>query len=348
MCLSGILLGVRGGGVYLMKKSIYIFSNGELKRKDNTFFIEKEDGKKNYLPIENINDIYIFGEVSVTKKFLELMSQKEIVLHFFNYYGYYSGSFYPREHYNSGYMILNQSKYYFDKEKRLNLARSFVNGSYINMSKVLTYYNNRGRHVEEYILRIDNLAEKIQTSESIEELMAIEGNMWNYYYQSFEKIIDNDDFKFQQRTKQPPKNYLNAMISFGNSLLYVAILSEIYKTHLDPRIGYLHTTNNRSFTLNLDLSEIFKPIIVDRTIFKVVNTNMITADGFDKNMGGILLSEKGRKTFIKEFEDKMNSTIRHPKLGRNVSYRRLIRLECYKLQKHFMGEEIYEPFKARW
>ena len=82
MCLSGILLGVRGGGVYLMKKSIYIFSNGELKRKDNTFFIEKEDGEKNYLPIENINDIYIFGEVSVTKKFLELMSQKEIIFIF--------------------------------------------------------------------------------------------------------------------------------------------------------------------------------------------------------------------------------------------------------------------------
>ncbi len=330
-----------------MKKSIYIFNNGELKRKDNTFYFETEKGK-NYLPIENINDIYVFGEVSVTKKFLELMSSKEIIVHFFNYHGYYTGSFYPREHYNSGYMILHQSRCYLDYAERLKLARNFVRGSGINMLKVLYYYENRGSDLSNVIEAIENLLDEVDKALDIEQLMAIEGNMREYYYRGFDEIIDDENFRFKRRSKRPPKNYLNALISFGNSMLYVTVLSEIYKTHLDPRIGYLHTTNSRSFTLNLDVAEVFKPIIVDRIIFKLLNTRMITADDFERDMGGILLSQKGRKTFIKEFDQRMNSTIKHRKLGRNVSYRRLIRLELYKLQKHFMGEEEYTPFKARW
>lgn len=331
----------------VVKKSIYIFNDGELKRKDNTFYFETE-GKKNYLPIENINDIYIFGEVLVTKKLLELLSSNEITVHFFNYYGYYTGSFYPREHYNSGYMILQQSKHYIDYQERLRLAKSFVKGSGFNMLKVLQYYQNRGSDLANIIEPVENLSKEIDKVESIEQLMAIEGNMKEYYYRGFDKIIANEDFRLKKRSKRPPQNYLNALISFGNSMLYVTVLSEIYKTHLDPRIGYLHSTNSRSFTLNLDVADVFKPVVVDRIIFKLLNTQAITTDDFERGMGGILLSEKGRRTFIKEFDQRMNSTIKHRKLGRNVSYRRLIRLELYKLQKHFMDEEEYIPFKARW
>lgn len=331
-----------------MKKSIYIFNNGDLKRKDNTFYFEKENGDKNYLPIENLNDIYVFGEVSVSKKFLELMTQKEITIHFFNYYGYYSGSYYPREHYNSGYMILKQSEHYMYFDKRIKLARAFVRGSGENMLKVLNYYENRGINLNDIIISIEKLLEEIEKLTDINQIMATEGNMREQYYNSFDSIINNKDFSFKQRSRRPPRNHLNALISFGNSMLYVTVLSEIYKTHLDPRIGYLHSTNSRSFTLNLDVAEIFKPIIVDRIIFNLINNKIITIKDFEKEMGGVLLSEKGRKKFIREFDQRLSSTIKHRKLGRNVSYRRLIRLELYKLQKHFMGEEEYNPFKARW
>lgn len=111
-----------------MKKNIYIFSDGELMRKDNTirFFCEE---KQTYLPIEDISDIFAFGEVNITKKLLELLAQKEILLHYFNHYGYYMGTFYPREHYNSGYMILKQAAFYEEDEERLKLAKKFVEGS---------------------------------------------------------------------------------------------------------------------------------------------------------------------------------------------------------------------------
>lgn len=330
-----------------MKKTIYIFNDGEIKRKDNTICFVTEAGKK-YIPIEDINDILIFGEVSINKSLLEYLSQKEVLLHFFNYYGYYVGTYYPREHLNSGYMILRQAENYLDETKRLAIASSFVEGSSKNILNVIRYYKNRGKDLEEIEDSILSLQDRIKICRNSDELMGIEGNIRDTYYKGFDLIIENNKFKFEQRTRRPPKNYLNTLISFGNSMMYVLVLSEIYKTHLDPRIGYLHTTNFRRFTLNLDVAEIFKPIIIDRIIFTLISKKMINENDFEKDMGGILLKEKGRKIFVQEFDDKLGTTIQHRELGRNVSYRRLIRMELYKLEKHLMGEKEYSPFISRW
>jgi len=330
-----------------MKKRVFIFNDGELKRKDNTVYFETEETKK-YLPIEDIKEIYIFGEVSLNKKFLDYMSQKEVILHFFNYYGYYTGTFYPREHLNSGYMILKQAEYYLDFDKRLELARKFVEGGARNILNVVRYYKNRGKSLEHIENTIEELVKKIELCENTSELMGLEGNIRDMYYKGFDNIIENEDFVFEYRTRRPPQNHLNALISFGNSLLYTLVLSEIYKTYLDPRIGFLHTTNFRRFTLNLDIAEIFKPIVVDRIIFTLIGKRMITVDDFERDMGGILLKEKGMKKFIEEFDAKLKTTIQHRELRRNVSYNRLIRMELYKLEKHLIGEQEYIPFISRW
>ncbi|MCM8901263.1 type I-B CRISPR-associated endonuclease Cas1b [Caldicoprobacter algeriensis] len=330
-----------------MKKAIYIFSSGELKRKDNTIYFENEEGQK-FIPVEGTSEIYVFGEVDINKRFLEFLTQAEIIMHFFNHYGYYVGTFYPRGHLNSGYMILKQAEHYLDFEKRFNIALEFVSGASKNIRQVLKYYINRGKDLGVVEENIKGLEERLGDCRDIDQLMAIEGNIREHYYRAFDLILGKADFAFEQRTKRPPKNYLNTLISFGNSLLYTIVLSEIYKTHLDPRIGFLHTTNFRRFTLNLDIAEIFKPIIVDRVIFTVVGKNMITKDDFEKGMEGLILKEKAQKVFVEEMENKLKTTFNHRHLGRNVSYRRLIRLELYKLEKHLIGEEEYKAFVMYW
>lgn len=330
-----------------MKRTIYIFSDGEIKRKDNTLYFETKEGKK-YIPIENIQEIFIFGEVSLNKSLLEFLTEKEIVMHFYNYYGYYIGTYYPREHLNSGYMILKQAEFYLNNEKRINLARKFVIGAIDNIKKVLNYYFLRGKPLKETIDKIEELSENIFSCNDINQLMAIEGNIREEYYKAFDYILNNKHFVFESRTRQPPKNRINALISFGNSLLYNVCLSEIYHTHLDPKIGFLHSTNMRRFTLNLDVAEIFKPIIVDRTIFTLINKDMIRKEHFERKLDGVVLNEKGKKIFVEEFDKHLRTTIHHKKLQRNVSYRQLIRLELYKIQKHLIGEEEYVPFVSSW
>lgn len=330
-----------------MKKTIYVFNDGEFKRKDNTLFFETEEGKK-YIPVEDVKEIVIFGEVSLNKRFLEFITQKEIIIHFLNNYGYYIGSYYPRKHLNSGYMILKQAEYYMDNNKRVHLAKLFVRGAAANIMNVLRYYQNRGKCLEIDLQHISVLVDKIDGCQNINELMAIEGNIREAYYATFNTIIEKADFVFDGRNRRPPRDRINALISFGNTLAYTAVLSEIYKTHLDPRIGYLHTTNFRRFTLNLDVAEIFKPILVDRLIFALLARNMLRSTHFESKANGILMNDKGRKVFVEEWENKMRTTFKHRELGREVSYRRLIRMELYKLEKHLMSEKDYEPFVSRW
>lgn len=330
-----------------MKKTIYIFNEGDLHRKDNTIYFETGD-KKKYLPVEDIGEICIMGEAGTSKKFLEFCTSHQIVLHYFNYHDYYVGSYYPREHYNSGYMLLKQAEFYMEEGKRKELAYRFIDGSAKNIVNVLKYYLGRGKDVQSQLDRIEELEEKLDQEQEIQQMMAIEGNIRQTYYEGFDKILENDAFAFESRTKRPPQNKLNSLISFGNSMMYITVLSEIYKTHLDPRIGYLHSTNNRRFTLNLDVAEIFKPLLVDRVIFTLVSKKMIQGKHFDKKVDSILLNEAGRKIFIEQYEAKLQSTFMHKELGRSVSYRRLIRMELYKLEKHLMGEKSYDPFISKW
>ncbi len=331
-----------------MKETIYVFSNGRLKRKDNTLFFETEEGKKRFIPVEHTGEIFVFGEIDLNSKVLNFLSQHEIIVHYFNYYDYYAGSFYPREHYNSGFMILKQAHHYEILEKRLFLAKRFIDGAAANSLKILKYYHRRGKDLSREIEEIESLRKIVETQSSINEAMAFEGQIKQTYYQAFNTVINNEEFKFFQRTRRPPKDYINALISFSNSIIYTQVLSEIYQTHLDPRIGYLHTTNFRRFTLNLDVAEIFKPVIGDRTIFSVLNKNVITAKDFEQALNGIVLNDHGRKKFLQHLEERLKQTIKHSGLGRQVSYRRLMRLELYKLEKHLMDETVYKPFVMDW
>jgi CRISPR-associated protein Cas1 len=332
-----------------MKQPIYIFSDGKLERRQNTLAFEDGEGKKRYVPVEGISEIHIFGELDFNKRLLEFLTQNEVLLHFFNRYGYYVGSFYPREHYNSGWLILKQAEHYLDQEKRLDLARRFVRGAIGNMERVLEYYFRRGAEELQPILeQLEFTGSTLGEQDTPEALMAIEGNVREVYYGAFDIILKQEEFSFAKRTRRPPQNRLNALISFGNALLYVATLSEIYRTHLDPRIGFLHTTNFRRFSLNLDVAEVFKPIFVDRLIFSLINRGQLKAEHFSEGVEGIFLTETGRRIFVEEWEGKLRTTIDHPQLKRKVSYRRLIRLDLYKIEKHLLGDQAYEPYLAGW
>ncbi|MHA1694236.1 MAG: CRISPR-associated endonuclease Cas1, partial [Candidatus Helarchaeota archaeon] len=113
-----------------MKNRIYIFNSGVLKRSENTLiFTNEKTGKKKVLPVEAIDEIIVFGELDINKRLLDFLNTKRIVIHFFNYYGYYIGTYYPREYLNSGLIILKQVEHYICDEKRLELAKKFVKGS---------------------------------------------------------------------------------------------------------------------------------------------------------------------------------------------------------------------------
>jgi CRISPR-associated protein Cas1 len=324
--------------LFLAKKNYYLLSDGKLKRKENTIYFINEKGKKP-IPINKIYSIYAYGQITISSQVISLFAKTGIPIHFFNYYGFYNGSFYPRETLLSGDLLVKQAENYLNHLKRIELAKLFVEGSSKNIMKVLSYYKINNN--------IDQTLADLKSCKIITEVMNVEGRIRAEYYEKFDEILP-EEFKMEGRSRQPPKNMINSLISFGNSMMYSTTLTEIYNTQLNPTISFLHEPSERRFSLSLDLSEIFKPIFVDRLIFYLVNKNIITEKDFDQDLNCCLLNEKGRSKFVQEYNKRLEKTIKHRELNKKVSYRRLIRLEAYKLVKQILGTKKYNPFVIWW
>ena len=329
-----------------MGSTKYITSMGELSRKDNSLCFRK-NGKNIYIPIENTKEIYCLNEVSFNSKLLDFLGRNNIIVHFFNYYGGYSGSFYPRNQYNSGKLLVKQVEKY--KNNRIDIAKAIVKGIGANIDEVLYHYYKHGKsEVKDCIDWIrEDLYKLVDKTESIKELLAYEGEIWMKFYSMFQYFI-NEDFVLNKRVKRPPDNPINALISFGNTLLYTKTISAIYRTHLDQRISFLHEPSEGRFSLSLDISEVFKPIIGYRIIFDLVNNKRIqVAKHFEKSLNYCILNEEGRQIFSEAVENRIESTFLHTKLNRKISYRTAIKLDCYKLIKNILEDKEFIPFSLK-
>ena len=303
--------------------------------------------EKRVIPIEDVDAIWSFRELDLNSRVLNFLAQKKIPVHFFNYYGFYAGSFYPREYLQAGFLLVKQVTHYNSNVKRLKISRELIGAALHNILRNLRYRDARG---------VDLLAETevVQTEvlrlaevKDINQLMACEGRARAAYYKAFEKIIKRD-VEFKKRVRRPPDNMVNALISFTNGLVYSSVLTQIYRSQLDPTISFLHEPGFRRFSLALDLAEVFKPVLADRLIFRLFNNGQLSEKHFAQDLNCCYLKEAGRKIVLKEWDARLATTIEHRRLKRKVSYERLIRLECYKLVKHLTDVEEYKGFRAWW
>lgn len=330
-----------------MKQSYYLYRSGRLQRKDNTLEIVYKDNTKKSIPIERVDDIYVMTEFDFNTSLLNFISKFGVSVHYFNYYGFYTGTYYPKEQLVSGKLLIKQVEHYVDANKRIIIAQAFIEAASYNIYRNLKYYNNRGKDLEQYILQIESLRKQIKLCSNVQELMGIEGNIRKVYYDSWNNII-NQDIAFEKRVKNPPDNAINSLISYVNTMIYTRVLSEIYKTQLNPTISYLHEPSERRFSLCLDIAEIFKPIIADRLIFSMLNKKQITEKDFEQGLNFLYIKESARKEITKELDSRLQTMIKHRNLGREVSYEYLIRLEVYKLIKYLTEDIPYEGFKMWW
>ena len=333
-----------------MKKAYYLFNPGRMSRKDQTLcFTPTEDteSKPRYLPIHGVSALYVFGSIDSNSAMYNFLGQHHVPVHFFDYYKHYTGSFSPKEYLLAGKMLIAQTDAYRSKKQRLKIAQAFVDSASFNMLKNLKYYANRNKDVEKQITQIENLRNVIKETKNISELMGVEGNCRQVYYTAYEEIIEN--YAWEGRKKRPPKNELNALVSFGNAVCYTVCLDAIYNSQLNPTVSFLHEPGVRRYSLALDVAEIFKPLLVDRLIFRLCNRNELRKEHFDFIEDACFLSNNGRKVFLEAWENKLSQTIEHRTLKKKVSYRTLVRLECYKIAKHLIGmESEYKPFKTWW
>jgi len=321
----------------------FLITNGRLRRQDNNLYFDRYDEEGNItsskpLPIKAIDEIYLLGKIDLDSYSMAFIAHNNILLHFFSPYQAFRGNFFPNTSNSvnkSGFVLLQQLRAFDDKVHRLYIAKQITKGHFINGA------NNCKRYKVDF--DVAPHLESLKNSQRISEVMASEGAFQKNYYQAWNKIIKNQrSFKFTTRSKRPPIDKINALISYINTRIYNIVLSEIYKTELDPRIGFLHEPNYRSLSLHLDIAEIFKPIIGDSIIFTLLNKNEITAKDFKTDSGRIRFTNEAIKKIEMKIIKKMTEqTI----IGeQKLTWRQVIRREVNRIKRNIIETSEYEPF----
>lgn len=329
------------------KDNHHVFADGDLSRNEGTLRIDTLAGDTKFLPIESIDSLYLHGQVTFNTRALGLLNEHGVPIHVFGWKDYYRGSYLPKRQHVSGNTVVEQVRAYDDLDRRLPIAQQLIQASIHNMRSNLVYYDSRGRELASAIDRLASLKDEAETCSGIDELRGLEATARKSYYGCFDDIL-RDSFRLPRREFNPPSNETNALVSFLNSMVYTTCVSAIRNTALDPAVGFMHEPGDRRFTLSLDIADIFKPILADRVLFRLVNRQQVKIDDFENDLDGCLLTEDGRKTVLAEYEETLDRTIEHPRLKRNVSYKTLVQTDVYSLKKHLLTTEPYRPTERWW
>jgi CRISPR-associated protein Cas1 len=335
-----------------MRRDVYIIETGSMVQVQNDNLVVKRKQKKLIaVPLLNIKRLYLKGTSLLSSHLvLKLLNQGvDIIFLSFN------GNFLTKIPALPGKNIELRKKQYrlFDDENlRSTIASSFVKGkiwnSYILMKRYME--KHKDSHALNKLLFLYNQLEA--NDYRIETLMGKEGAASQAYFSALGKIFKGDGtgFTFTRRTRRPPKDPLNAMLSFGYTLLFNEVLLMVEQTGLDPYLGYLHGMQYGRPSLALDIMEEFRPVIVDTLVINLVNKKMIKENHFvgidDQGKNGVYLAKEKIKEFIYQFNYRMETRRFSDKTRKEESYRNIIQNQVYELIRFVEGKG-YRPFRLK-
>ncbi len=323
-------------------ETLYLLSNTKLNRCNNTIKITTTSGIKKSFPVETLKHIIVIGSATFNSELSSFLGKNNIRVSFLDYYGNFSSSIEPCNRTQSGAVHLAQAKWILDDNKRLLVAKKIISVALHNIINNLKYYLYRGyKKLEPNIKKMLNYKTDLVKATSIEQMMGYEGQSRQTYYASW-RII-NPKLTIEKRTKRPPTDQINALLSFLNSLTYSLCKNELSKTHLDTSLSFIHAPTQSRASLSLDIAEIFKPILADKIIFRLYNKDIIHNSDFDQHENACLLNEKGRRKIIELFRKKTDQEKIHEFTG----YRSLILKECYQLEAYLLELSEYKPYIQR-
>ncbi len=332
--------------------------------------VQSAPARKERIPLIKIDEVVVLGEVTLTASALHLLLERDIEITFLGQYGQFKGRLSPPFSKNA---VLRMAQYraHQDMTKRCELARRFVIGKLMNQRTILQRYQRRQsdtemkQAIEQMTALLHQLAalpldsihvpHKLASGDNriagtpLEAILGMEGAGSAAYFRSFGKLLTNSrQWPFPGRVKRPPTDPVNALLSFGYSLLTNKIASAVQLVGFDHFVGYLHSSFYGRPALALDLVEEFRPIIVDSVVLNMLNNRMLTPEDFIIELGAYRLKEEKRRVFFTKFEERLNEEVQHPLFGYKSTYRRCMELQSRLLAKYLTGEiDAYPPLRIR-
>ena len=327
-----------------------------LKKTGERLLVVKEGETIRDIPLIHLGQVVLCGNISVTTPVMQTLLNAGIPVVYLSAYGRYQGVLMPQISRNS-LLRVAQHRVAADPEQCLALAKAFVHGKISNMRMMLQRRKWRGKtetDAEETTIELSiegmrKMRGRVPRAESLSELLGFEGNASADYFRSFSSMLSAEmGFGFEHRTRRPPKDPTNALLSFAYSLLTADVISAIQIVGLDPYVGFFHQQTYGRPCLALDLMEEFRSIVADSVVVTLINNRQITPDDFTQSHGGWFLKDAARKKFYAAYEKRKNETITHPVFKYKITFRRALELQVRLLAKCLMGEiETYTSLTVR-
>lgn len=333
--------------LFITTPDIYLSLQGE------TVVVTHEDTQLGRFPLHNFEAICTFGYAGASPKLMHACADKNINLTFLSR----SGKFLARVIGESkGNVILRKTQYRLsDSEiESAKLARNFIFAKISNQKWILE------RMARDYPLRVDvpNFKQvssdltvtmkEILVTEDLERLRGLEGQAATAYFKLFDQMIlqQKDIFYFKNRNRRPPTDKVNALLSLAYTLLASDVTAALETVGLDAYVGFLHRDRPGRASLALDVMEELRGVMADRFVLKMINKKIMqTSDFVQKENGAVLLTEDGRRKFIKSWQERKQESLTHPYLNEKINWGLVPHAQAMLLARHIRGDlEEYPPF----
>lgn len=326
---------------------IYVISQGgQVRLSGDSLLIQSPEGDENRVPMKDVAGVVLFGNVQVTTQALHHLMEFGRSVAYLTMAGRLIGT-------ASGLTTKNvrlrqlQVKVFEDPSKVLLLARSIVTAKLTNQR---TFLRRSGKVMEQALEELKQCAEGCNRAAHCDSVRGYEGMGAKIYFENFPSVVSNPELAnaMKGRQRRPPKDPLNAMLSFAYTLLLRDMVAACAAVGFDPMIGFFHSIEPGRAALALDLMEPFRVLIADSVVVRAVNTGMITSKSFHLSPQFVVLTDAGRRAFLKAYEQRMDEMVTHPQFSYRLSYRRIIELEIRLLARYLEGElSEYKPLMTR-
>ena len=331
--------------------TLYLVQQGTTLRKDQGRLIVQQPQESDLeILIREVEQILVFGNIQLTTQVISTCLESGIPIVFLTQLGEYKGHLWSAE---SNHLEIETAQFdrHRDPEFQMAIAREIVKGKLWN-SKQLLLRLNRKRSIAEVGEAIAKIAEAIATVSdrakvtTIDQLMGYEGSSAARYFPALGRLITNPGFTLTERTRRPPKDPVNSLLSFGYTLLYNNVLSLLLAEGMNPYLGNLHYSEVANRSLAFDLMEEFRSSVVDALVMRLINQKVLRPTDFSWTAedGGIYLTDAARRVFLKNFEERISTKITHPDVKEMVSYRRAIHLQVSRYRRLLLAGQPYEAF----
>ena len=334
--------------LYVTTQGSYLHKSGE------NIVIKINDEETKRIPIHTLQGIVCFGRVTLSFPLMGFCMEKNIQISFLSQYGKFLGRVTGKV---SGNVLLRRQQYRLADEtvKKTSIVANIVTGKILNQRAVLRRYIRDHQdttkeldisRLKSTVRHFTDLTSTIQKTKTIDQIRGFEGEAASAYFGNFNTLITNSDFVFETRTRRPPLDKINAMLSFVYTILVHDISSGLETTGLDPAVGFLHTDRPGRPSLSLDIMEEFRPWFADRLVLSLINKSQVSPEDFETmHSGACLITEKARRKILVFYQKRKQVTINHQFLNQTVPIGMICHLQSRLLARHIRGDiNEYLPF----